>query len=194
MKLLLPDVKVAQTKKANSKRRAGANGRTSVNDEVVPAISHLPHSPEPNASQKISPTINIETITKFVAIRYPQHTHVRLVLQPINNMAIANPLLNIVVRGFQVLFGIVVLGISVALIRGHHWGSLPATLGFSAFVGGVTILGAAFGVAALFFSVLDGMLGLIIDTVVALINVAGGIVSASLGRNDISDLAIGYCN
>jgi len=93
-------------------------------------------------------------------------------------MAIANPLLNFVVRGFQALFGIVVLGISVSLIRGHHWGGLPASLGFSAFVGGVTILGAALGVAGLFFSFLDGMVGLIVDGVVAVINAAGGIVLA----------------
>ncbi|KAI4951055.1 hypothetical protein J4E86_007564 [Alternaria arbusti] len=91
-------------------------------------------------------------------------------------MAIANPLLNFVVRGFQALFGIVVLGISVSLIRGHHWGGLPASLGFSAFVGGVTILGAALGVAGLFFSFLDGMIGLIVDGVVAVINAAGGII------------------
>ena len=94
-------------------------------------------------------------------------------------MAIANPLLNFVVRGFQALFGIVVLGISVSLIRGHHWGGLPASLGFSAFVGGVTILGAVIGVAGLFFSFLDGMIGLIVDGAVAVINAAGGIVSAS---------------
>lgn len=100
-------------------------------------------------------------------------------------MAIANPILNFVVRGFQALFGVVVLGISVSLIRGHHWGSLPASLGFSAFVGGVTILGAALGVAALFLTFLDGMVGLIIDALVALINAAGGIVSASLGRNGL---------
>ncbi|RYO45912.1 hypothetical protein AA0113_g10269 [Alternaria arborescens] len=93
-------------------------------------------------------------------------------------MAIANPILNFVVRGFQALFGVVVLGISVSLIRGHHWGSLPASLGFSAFVGGVTILGAALGVAALFLTFLDGMVGLIIDALVALINAAGGIVLA----------------
>jgi hypothetical protein len=112
------------------------------------------------------------------------HAHTSLYAQS-NNMAIANPILNFVVRGFQALFGIVVLGISVSLIRGHHWGSLPASLGFSAFVGGVTILGAALGVAALFLTFLDGMVGLIIDALVALINAAGGIVSASLGRNGL---------
>jgi hypothetical protein len=100
-------------------------------------------------------------------------------------MAIANQLLNFVVRGFQALFGIVVLGISVSLIRGHHWGSLPASLGFSAFVGGVTILGAAIGVAGLFFSFLDGMIGIIVDAVVAVINAAGGIVSASPGCGEL---------
>jgi hypothetical protein len=43
MKLLLPDVKAAQTSKANSKGRA--NERTTVNSEVVPvapALFNLP--------------------------------------------------------------------------------------------------------------------------------------------------------
>jgi hypothetical protein len=96
-------------------------------------------------------------------------------------MAIANQLLNFVIRAFQVLFGIVILGISVSLIRGHHWGSLPASLGFAAFVGGVTILGAALGVAGLFLSFLDGLVGITIDAVVAVINAAGAIVSANSG-------------
>ncbi|KAF1947347.1 hypothetical protein EJ02DRAFT_449925 [Clathrospora elynae] len=93
-------------------------------------------------------------------------------------MAIANPILNFVVRGLQALFGIVVLGISVSLIRGHHWGGLPASLGFAASVGGVTILGAAIGVMAMFVSFLDGVVGLAIDGVIAIVNVAGGILLA----------------
>jgi hypothetical protein len=97
-------------------------------------------------------------------------------------MAIANPILNFVLRGLQALFGIVVLGISVSLIRGHHWGTLPTSLGFSAFVGGVTILGAAIGVAGLFMSFLDGKIGMIVDAVVAVVNAAGGIVSPKCER------------
>lgn len=89
----------------------------------------------------------------------------------------AGSLTNFAIRGFQFLFGIVVLGLSVSLIRDHHWGNLPATLGFAAFVGGVTILGALLGLAATWVSFLEGAIGLIIDGVVALINTAGGIVS-----------------
>ncbi|KAI1552298.1 MARVEL domain containing protein [Pyrenophora tritici-repentis] len=93
-------------------------------------------------------------------------------------MAIANPLLSFVVRGLQAVFGIVVLGISVSLVRGHHWGSLPATLGFSAFVGGITILGAALGVAGIFLGFLDGTIAIVVDAVIALINLACGVLLA----------------
>lgn len=108
-------------------------------------------------------------------------------------MAIASPLLNFVVRGFQALFGIVVLGISISLIRGHHWGSLPSTLGFSAFVGGITILGAALGLAGVFFSSLDGMISIVADTAVTIINVAGGTVSAVRLSRSCSILACDCC-
>ncbi|KAI1595374.1 MARVEL domain containing protein [Pyrenophora tritici-repentis] len=94
-------------------------------------------------------------------------------------MAIANPLLSFVVRGLQAVFGIVVLGISVSLVRGHHWGSLPATLGFSAFVGGITILGAALGVAGIFLGFLDGTIAIVVDAVIALINLACGVEISS---------------
>lgn len=87
-----------------------------------------------------------------------------------------SPLVGFVLRGFQALFAIVVLGLSVTLIRGHHWGNLPAVLGFSAFVGGLSFLAALVGLAGSFFSFLEGTIGLIIDGVVAVINIAGGIV------------------
>lgn len=86
-------------------------------------------------------------------------------------------LFNIVLRGAQALFGIVVLGLSVALLRFHHWGDTPAGLGYGAFVGGLSVLGALFGLAATWFDFLGGMIGLIVDAVVALVNIAGGIVS-----------------
>lgn len=84
---------------------------------------------------------------------------------------------NFALRGFQFLFGIVVLGLSVTLIRGHHWGSTPASLGFAAFVGGISILASLIGLAGTWVSFLEGVVGLAIDGVVALINIAGGVVS-----------------
>ena len=91
----------------------------------------------------------------------------------------ASPILSFILRGFQFLFGIIVLGLSVTLIRGHHWGSTPASLGFAAFVGGISILGAFIGLAATWASFLEGVIGLAVDGLIALINIAGGIVSAS---------------
>ena len=85
-------------------------------------------------------------------------------------------LANWVCRAFQLLFGIVILGLSVTLIRGHHWGALPATLGYAAFLGGVTIIAALVGVAAVWITFLEGIVGMAIDVLAALLNIAGGIV------------------
>lgn len=86
-------------------------------------------------------------------------------------------IINVALRGVQALFGIIVLGLSVTLIRGHHWGDLPAGLGYGAFVGGLSFVTAFIGLAATWFDFLGGMVGLIIDGVVALVNLAGGVVS-----------------
>jgi hypothetical protein len=88
-----------------------------------------------------------------------------------------SPIINWALRAFQFLFGVVILGLSVTLIRGHHWGSLPSSLGYAVFVGGVTIVAALVGVAAVWVTFLEGIVGLAIDVVVAILNAAGGIVS-----------------
>jgi hypothetical protein len=87
-----------------------------------------------------------------------------------------SPLINWVLRTFQFLFGIVILGLSVTVIRGHHWGSLPSSIGYAAFVGGVTILASLVGIAATWVSFLQGVAGLALDGLVALLNIIGGIV------------------
>jgi hypothetical protein len=91
-----------------------------------------------------------------------------------------SPIINWALRAFQALFGIVILGLSVTLIRGHHWGNLPSSIGYAAFVGGVTILAALVGVAATWVSFLEGVVGLAVDGIVAILNIAGGIVSLPL--------------
>jgi hypothetical protein len=90
-----------------------------------------------------------------------------------------SPIINFALRGAQALFAIVIIGLSVTLIRGHHWGSLPASLGFAAFVGGITFLAAIVGLVATWFEFLGGMVGLVIDGVVTLLNIACGIVRTS---------------
>ena len=88
-----------------------------------------------------------------------------------------NRFVNLAVRGLQFIFSLVILGLSVTLIRDHHLGNLPKTLGFAAFVSAVSIIGAVLGIAATWVSSLDGVVGLIIDTLVAIANAIGGIVS-----------------
>lgn len=83
---------------------------------------------------------------------------------------------NWALRAAQGLFGIVILGLSVTLIRSHHWGDLPSSLGYSAFVGGITILAAGLGVVGSFVSFLQGFVGMAIDGVVAVASIVGGIV------------------
>lgn len=84
---------------------------------------------------------------------------------------------NFALRGAQFLFGIVILGLSVDLIRGHKIGGAPSTLQYSAFLGGVGILGAIIGILSSWVEVLQTLIGTGIDGVIALLNIAGGIVS-----------------
>jgi hypothetical protein len=92
---------------------------------------------------------------------------------------VGSPLVNWALRAFQALFGLVILGLCVTLIRGHHWGSLPSSAGYGAFAGGITILAALVGVAATWLEFLDGIIGLAMDGLVAVLNIAGGIVCIS---------------
>jgi hypothetical protein len=101
-------------------------------------------------------------------------------------------IVNFALRGFQALFGIVVLGLSITLIRGHNWGSLPASLGFGAFVGGISILAALIGLAATWFEFLGGLIGLVIDGMVALINIAGGVVRTLISPCHLHGFGIGH--
>lgn len=92
------------------------------------------------------------------------------------------PLINWILRAFQFLFGVVILGLSVTLIRGHHWGSLPSSVGYGAFLGGISIVAALIGFAATWVTFLEGIVAAIIDAVVAILNIAGGIVRPPLSE------------
>jgi hypothetical protein len=70
----------------------------------------------------------------------------------------------------------VVLGLSVTLAKGQLQGSVPATTGYGGFAGAVGILGGFVGVVALFVERLQGVFGLVVDGVVALVLLAGGVV------------------
>ncbi|KAF2440785.1 hypothetical protein P171DRAFT_395514 [Karstenula rhodostoma CBS 690.94] len=94
-------------------------------------------------------------------------------------MSSPSPILNFALRGFQVLFAAVVLGLSVGMIKGQGPGlNSPISLRYTAFVGGVSFLTAIIGIAAEWISVLQGMVGLVIDALVTLLNIAGGVLLA----------------
>jgi hypothetical protein len=92
----------------------------------------------------------------------------------------ATTIVNWVLRAFQVLFGVVILGLSITLIRNHHLGTLPSVLGYAAFLGGFTIVAALVGFAATWVSLLEGFIGMAIDGVATILNLAGGIVRTLL--------------
>ncbi|KAF9735401.1 hypothetical protein PMIN06_002613 [Paraphaeosphaeria minitans] len=90
-----------------------------------------------------------------------------------------SPILNFALRGFQILFAAVVLGLSVGMIKGQGPGlNSPISLRYTAFVGGVSFLTAIVGIASEWISILQGMVGLVIDGLVTLLNIAGGVLLA----------------
>lgn len=84
---------------------------------------------------------------------------------------------NFAIRATQAFFAIVVLGISCSLIKGNQKdASPPSTLGFVAFIGGISFVASLLGVAAHWIQILQSNLGIFIDAAMVGLNVAGGIV------------------
>ncbi|KAL2832192.1 marvel domain-containing protein [Aspergillus pseudoustus] len=94
-------------------------------------------------------------------------------------------LVTAILRGFQAIFAIVVLGISVDLARGQETRvqSVPAATGYAAFCGGLGTLVALIGVASLFVSSLDGIITWALDGLSSLTMLAAGIAFAVLLRD-----------
>ena len=92
----------------------------------------------------------------------------------------ASTVVNFAIRGFQVVFAAVVLGLSVSLVRGQAPGAnSPISLRYTSFVGGLSLVTAFVGIAGEFFTLIQGKISLIMDTIVALVNIAGGVVGHS---------------
>ncbi|PLB48535.1 hypothetical protein P170DRAFT_465849 [Aspergillus steynii IBT 23096] len=100
-----------------------------------------------------------------------------------------------VVRAFQLLFAIIVLGLSVALAKGQSVGSAPAITGYAAFTGGLGIVASLVGVAAFFISSLDGLISWAVDGLASLVFLAGGIAYAVILKDaDCSDVSTTWDN
>ncbi|KAJ5198527.1 uncharacterized protein N7498_007644 [Penicillium cinerascens] len=83
-----------------------------------------------------------------------------------------------IARAAQLLFSIVVLGLSVTLAKGQGFGSAPAQTGYAAFTGAFGIIAALLGSVALFVDKSDGVITWLVDGVASLALLAGGIVFA----------------
>jgi hypothetical protein len=78
----------------------------------------------------------------------------------------------------QILFSVIILGISVSLIKGQAWPSaVPSQTSYAAFCGGWGIVIALIGVVALFVEFLQGIIIAGLDGLTTLLMLAGGIVS-----------------
>jgi len=79
------------------------------------------------------------------------------------------------VRGIQILFSAVVLGLSITLGKGQVVGHWPTTYSYAAFLGGFGMIAGAFGILCVFVHLFDHtIINLAIDGVVALLYIAGG--------------------
>ncbi|KAJ5261268.1 hypothetical protein N7478_011863 [Penicillium angulare] len=83
-----------------------------------------------------------------------------------------------IARSFQLLFSIVVLGLSITLARQQYYGKVPAETGYAAFTGALGIVVSLIGIAALWVSSLSGIIVWVLDGVTSLALMVAGIVYA----------------
>lgn len=76
----------------------------------------------------------------------------------------------------QLLFSIVVLGLSISLAKGQGFGKVPPETGYAAFTGGLGIVAGLLGIISLFVENLDGVITWLVDGVASVALLAGGIV------------------
>ncbi|KAL2825843.1 marvel domain-containing protein [Aspergillus cavernicola] len=94
-------------------------------------------------------------------------------------------LIPLILRAFQAIFAIIVLGLSIDLARGQETRieSVPAATGYAAFCGGFGVLVALIGITSLFVSSLEGIITWALDGLSALTMLAAGIAYAVILRN-----------
>ncbi|KAH7127060.1 marvel domain-containing protein [Dendryphion nanum] len=90
----------------------------------------------------------------------------------------SNPIFTFALRGAQLVSAAIVFGLSVNLVQGQVHGGAPVSLGFAAFVGAASLVGALVGLAANWVDALQGIIGLGIDGILTLVNLAGGVLLA----------------
>jgi hypothetical protein len=100
-----------------------------------------------------------------------------------------NLLASSALRGLQMLFGIVVLGLSVTLVKDHYdhrnWddrygiSKAPFILSLAAAIGGLSLVAAVFNLTIAWMEFLKGYIEMIVDVIIIVANVVGGSVGNS---------------
>ncbi|KAK5135799.1 hypothetical protein LTR08_004626 [Meristemomyces frigidus] len=90
-----------------------------------------------------------------------------------------------VLRSFQIIFGVTVLGLSVHAINWQRIGNAPATTYYTAFAGAFGMLTALIGTVAMFIGAVPDRIVAIVDTLASFLFLAGGIAFA-VGLEGIS--------
>ncbi|KAF2110033.1 marvel domain-containing protein [Lophiotrema nucula] len=85
----------------------------------------------------------------------------------------------IALRAFQFLFGVVVLGLSISLIKNSPLVDGPNSKhAYAAFVGAITTVTAIMGVLSLWFPAVGGIISMVFDGFIILVNLVGGLIIA----------------
>jgi len=81
-------------------------------------------------------------------------------------------------RGLQILLSIVVLGLAATLINAQVYGKPPTTISYSSFTGALGIIVGVIGVAGLFLTSIPEIAVIVLDGLLGVFFLAGGIAYA----------------
>jgi hypothetical protein len=88
-----------------------------------------------------------------------------------------------VLRGFQILFGLVIFGLSIMLVNDHNlhggqsgWPRVPIILPLAIAIGALSVLAAVFSLVIAWTNYLREYVEMAVDVVVVLVNIVGGVV------------------
>lgn len=143
---------------------------------ITTSLSELTSRARPYYDKNVRPYYDKHVRSRYDKYALSDYNKVAEPEQTQSNMPATGPKINFAIRATQALFAIVVFGISCSLIKGHKHGSLPSTLGFVAFIGGVSFVASLLGAASHWIQILQGNLGMLVDAAMVGLNVAGGIV------------------
>ncbi|KAF2032181.1 hypothetical protein EK21DRAFT_110129 [Setomelanomma holmii] len=98
-----------------------------------------------------------------------------------------NIIISSALRALQILFAVVVLGLSVTLVKDHNnhggygdagWSSVPTILPLAAGIGAISLAAAILSLAIAWTNFLREYIEMLVDVVVIVVNIVGGTIIA----------------